>query len=83
MTLYVVSPISSSFAPVLLEHYHTGVVYLLQRRALYARLLQLGERPACYSDAFPRTVNHVRASMAGEKSHSIVKGARRESGLSC
>jgi hypothetical protein len=45
MTLHLASPISSSFAPVLLEHYHKGMVYLLQASALCVRFLRLGKRP--------------------------------------
>jgi len=45
LTLVLTSPYSDPFAPVLLENYHKGMVYLLQRSAPYARLLQLGKRP--------------------------------------
>jgi hypothetical protein len=50
----------NSFAPVLLENSHTGMVYLLQRSAPHGRLLQLGKRPGCCSGAFPPPVNDVK-----------------------
>ena len=83
MTLVLISLHNNPFAPVLLENYHKGMVYLLQRSALYARLLQLGKRSARYSGAFPRPVNHLKSFDGGEESRSTEDGPGGESGLSC
>ena len=82
-TLVLIYLLANPFAPVLLENYHTGMVYLLQRPALYARLLQLGKRPVVMFGCVPPGGESRKSVDGGEESRSTEDGPSGESGLSC
>jgi hypothetical protein len=83
MTLVLISLHNNPFAPVLLENCHKGMVYLLQRSALYARLLQLGKRPVVMFRCVPPRGESRKGVDGGEESRSTEDGPSGESSLSC
>jgi hypothetical protein len=79
MTLILTSLFNNPFAPVLLENYHKGMVYLLQRSALYAKLLQLGKRPVVMFRRAPPRGESRKGVGGGGESRSTEDGPSGES----